>query len=223
MRITPGTYIDRDLVNWEQAVTRLSLGEFMSEAIALGGETYLPQPSNSHPAHLAALIRSLIEDSRFATASELTLAHWARYFRGLLLGYVLPRNAAEDSERRRCFGGGQRAGGAKLRRSPRELSCGSGVASSWDLGSLGVVAVNTWPSGVTVSSLAPMRAIPFRVVFVLGLAEGRFPVVERRDALDLRTAQRRPGDVTQTERDQYVFLEALAQCAGAILRLVGFS
>ena len=54
-----------------------------------------------------------------------------------------------------------------------------------------------------------MRAIPFRVAFLLGMGEGRFPTTERRDPLDLRARRRRVGDVTPAERDKYVFLEAL--------------
>ena len=63
--------------------------------------------------------------------------------------------------------------------------------------------------GVAVSSLVPMRALPFRVIFILGLGEGRFPSAERPDAMDLRAIRRRAGDVSPTERDRYAFLEAL--------------
>ena len=63
--------------------------------------------------------------------------------------------------------------------------------------------------GVTVASFVPMRAIPFRVVFVLGLGQGDFPRNPRRGDLDLREARREPGDVTPREQDLYMFLETL--------------
>ena len=63
--------------------------------------------------------------------------------------------------------------------------------------------------GVVVSSLLPMRAIPFKVVFVMGLGEGQFPAQPPRNPLDLRQARRRAGDVTPAERDRYLFLETL--------------
>jgi exodeoxyribonuclease V gamma subunit len=63
--------------------------------------------------------------------------------------------------------------------------------------------------GVTVASFVPMRAIPFRVVFVLGLGQGDFPRSARRGDLDLRDARREPGDVTPREQDLYMFLETL--------------
>lgn len=77
------------------------------------------------------------------------------------------------------------------------------------LASLGGARGEYLADGVVVSALAPMRAIPFRVVFVLGMGEGRFPTSERRDPLDLRAQRRRIGDVTPAERDKYVFLETL--------------
>ncbi|MCA9543652.1 MAG: exodeoxyribonuclease V subunit gamma, partial [Myxococcales bacterium] len=63
--------------------------------------------------------------------------------------------------------------------------------------------------GVVVSALLPMRAIPFKAVFVLGLGEGEFPAGSRLDPLDLRQARRRAGDVSSAERDRHVFLELL--------------
>ena len=63
--------------------------------------------------------------------------------------------------------------------------------------------------GVTVSALMPMRPIPFAVVYVLGLEEGRFPGRVQESLLDLRSRKRRIGDLTLTERNRYLFLEIL--------------
>ncbi len=63
--------------------------------------------------------------------------------------------------------------------------------------------------GVVVSSFLPMRAIPFRVVFVAGLGERHFPESDSKDHLDLRSAHRRAGDVGLKDRDRYLFLETL--------------
>jgi len=63
--------------------------------------------------------------------------------------------------------------------------------------------------GVTVAALMPMRPIPFKVVYVLGLEEGRFPGNEPENRLDLRTRKRRIGDITPVERNRYLFLEIL--------------
>ena len=63
--------------------------------------------------------------------------------------------------------------------------------------------------GVTVSALLPMRPIPFKIVYVLGMEEGGFPGRENRFALDLRRQQRRIGDISVPERNRYLFLELL--------------
>ncbi|BBO73361.1 hypothetical protein DSCW_07780 [Desulfosarcina widdelii] len=63
--------------------------------------------------------------------------------------------------------------------------------------------------GVTVAALMPMRPIPFKVVYVLGLEEGGFPGHEPENRLDLRTRKRRIGDITPVERNRYLFLEIL--------------
>jgi hypothetical protein len=63
--------------------------------------------------------------------------------------------------------------------------------------------------GVTVSALMPMRPIPFNVVYVLGLEEGRFPGARAESLLDLRSRKRRIGDITLAERNRYLFLEIL--------------
>jgi hypothetical protein len=48
-------------------------------------------------------------------------------------------------------------------------------------------------SGVTVASFVPMRAIPFRAVFVLGLGQDAFPRPAGRHELDLRAGGARPA------------------------------
>lgn len=63
--------------------------------------------------------------------------------------------------------------------------------------------------GVTVSALMPMRPIPFKIVYVMGLEEGRFPGRATDSLLDLRIRKRRIGDVGLAERNRYLFLEIL--------------
>lgn len=70
--------------------------------------------------------------------------------------------------------------------------------------------------GVTVSALMPMRPIPFRVVYVLGLEEGRFPGRVHDSLLDLRGKKRRIGDINPAERNRYLFLEILVSVRGKL-------
>jgi len=62
---------------------------------------------------------------------------------------------------------------------------------------------------VTVCTLMPMRAIPFRVVCLLGLNDGEYPRVPTPMDFDLMARDYRPGDRSRRDDDRYLFLEAL--------------
>ena len=64
-------------------------------------------------------------------------------------------------------------------------------------------------SGVTIASLQPMRPVPFRQVFVLGLNEGRFPGSVSDSTLDLRGLGRAVGDARMPDINRFLFLETL--------------
>ncbi|WP_432696779.1 exodeoxyribonuclease V subunit gamma [Marinobacterium sp. YM272] len=62
---------------------------------------------------------------------------------------------------------------------------------------------------LTFSTLMPMRAIPFREVFLLGMNDGDYPRIKPPQDFDLMARQYRPGDRSRREDDRYLFLEAL--------------
>ncbi len=63
---------------------------------------------------------------------------------------------------------------------------------------------------VTFCTLQPMRAIPFKVVCLLGMNDGEFPRQSKRSSLDL-IAHNRPrlGDRNRRDDDRYLFLQSL--------------
>ncbi len=71
---------------------------------------------------------------------------------------------------------------------------------------------------LTVSRIRPSRAIPFKIVYVLGMNEGSFPGGADTDTLDLRTWKHVPGDLRPFRQAQYAFLELLV-CARQALVL----
>jgi len=208
-----GTYIaDEDRLSWEQGINRVALGAVARAApISLHGRLYLPEESpvgSAMEARFALLARSLSSDVRFATETRLTLREWARFTSALLQSYLTPTSENEESALRRSLAVTESLAaldldGTKvtyglvweLLRGPLEELVGTRGQHLAD--------------GVAVSGLMPMRAIPFRAIFVLGLGEGRFPAPDRRDSTDLRAARRYAGDVTPPERDRYTFLETL--------------
>ncbi len=64
---------------------------------------------------------------------------------------------------------------------------------------------------VNFGTLMPMRAIPFRVVCLLGMNDGEFPRSHPPLDFDLMSGKGlyRPGDRSRREDDRYLFLEAL--------------
>ena len=64
---------------------------------------------------------------------------------------------------------------------------------------------------VNFCTLMPMRAIPFRLICLLGMNDGDYPRNQYAHGFDLMSqrGQYRPGDRSRRQDDQYLFLEAL--------------
>jgi exodeoxyribonuclease V gamma subunit len=79
---------------------------------------------------------------------------------------------------------------------------------------------------VSFGTLMPMRAIPFRVVCLLGMNDGDYPRRHTPQDFDLmaQPGHARPGDRSRREDDRYLFLEALLSARDAFhLSWVGHS
>ncbi|MGF6712129.1 exodeoxyribonuclease V gamma subunit [Luteibacter sp. W1I16] len=71
---------------------------------------------------------------------------------------------------------------------------------------------------VSFGTLMPMRAIPFRLVCLLGMNDGDYPRARPPMDFDLmsRSGAWRPGDRSRREDDRYLFLEALLSARDAL-------
>ncbi|MDP5191202.1 exodeoxyribonuclease V subunit gamma, partial [Rheinheimera baltica] len=69
---------------------------------------------------------------------------------------------------------------------------------------------------ITFSTLMPMRAIPFKRIYLLGLNDGDYPRSRMRDDFDLMAHEYRPGDRSRRDDDRYLFLEALLSARQAV-------
>ncbi len=70
---------------------------------------------------------------------------------------------------------------------------------------------------LTISALEPMRAIPHKVVVLMGLDAGAFPRQRQRPGFHLLEQQRRLGDPSSGDQDRYVLLESLLSARGHLL------
>lgn len=71
---------------------------------------------------------------------------------------------------------------------------------------------------VNFCTLLPMRAIPFKVVCLLGMNEGEFPRQQKISNFDLMQYAHQKGDRAKRDDDRYLFLESLL-CAQQIFYL----
>ncbi|MGH8122386.1 MAG: hypothetical protein ACREPT_06400, partial [Rudaea sp.] len=65
--------------------------------------------------------------------------------------------------------------------------------------------------GISICGMLPLRAVPFRVICLIGMNEDAFPRHDRLAALDRMTADgsRRRGDRANRDDDRYLFLQLL--------------
>jgi len=72
-------------------------------------------------------------------------------------------------------------------------------------------------SGVTISALQPMRPIPFRITYVVGLGEGKFPGKADESEMNLRNLFPAPGDIALPDANRLLLLEALVSARDRIV------
>lgn len=212
-----GTYIEKDLYNWDQALKRLVLGVFLSaqnsgevRSFPIGQDQYLPYESPSDRlgtvARLIVIVRSLIADARFARRSTLSLAEWADFIGAMIGAYLIKETEQDERDVHRCLQVIHDL--EKLDAGPVSFRIGSEIVRN---ALQGLLANQGQPlaDAVVIGPLAALASLPFRVVFMTGLGEGQFPAPEPKSQLDLRNAGRRRGDVTRREAEELQFLERI--------------
>jgi exodeoxyribonuclease V gamma subunit len=220
------TYIDRDVFNWDQGCKRLALGWFAQgprsgaeDPVELPGPGRDPLDNSYFPAEvssdlrpdvegLALLMRSLLADVQFARIARMSVSEWMRYVRAVMAAYVMPLTPDDEAARLRIFAALDQLGS----QAPPDFPVALGVvlelvrdALAGLEGSRGQIL----GSGVTVGTLAALRSLPFRVIFLVGMGRDRFPGADRPSPLDIESHQRSAGDTTPRQRDRYMFVETL--------------
>jgi len=207
--------VEPGFFHWEQGLERLALSAFLPAELAWSGSGFeRPSAHAGDAASTATFVdqaSALIRRVRSLRTFHGTPAAWGERLSEYLLAYLGGEDAADA-------GGRAKLAQALLRlaslvpsglesptlnyRQARELANQALAGIRGDAG-------GRPHQGVVVGSYAPMRALPFRAVILMGLGEGQFPSPEERQPLDLRNAKRKPGDVGAAERDRYLFLEML--------------
>jgi exodeoxyribonuclease V gamma subunit len=63
--------------------------------------------------------------------------------------------------------------------------------------------------GITFCSMLPMRTIPFKIICLLGMNDGKYPRTGRKRSFNLMTLNPRKGDRSRRYDDRYLFLETI--------------
>ena len=213
------TYVDRDVYHWDQGLKRLLLGIFM-EGESSGDErifevderAWVPFDAGGDRLHDAGqmihLCRCLLLDATRAKRERLSLGEWCMFFIRLLNRYIGAKSPADEQALSRCLETIE-----ELRETDLEgAKISYEVAQTLLKGRLKQLDSRRGQhqaDGVVVSSMLPMRAVPFHTIFLMGMGEKDFPAKTPQDPLDLRQAQLHPGDVSPSQRDRYLFLETL--------------
>jgi exodeoxyribonuclease V gamma subunit len=213
----PDSYLERDRTSWDQGLRRLALGAFLSgprsgaeEPFMLDGEAMLPvdlAPDLEPAARALGIVaRELIAFARAGRGAPAPFEAHAALLRRTIAQTIFPEPGDEEA----ALGDALRAIETVAASVPPTLPVSFRVAAELVKARLGgTPRRHRAPEGVTVASFVPMRALPFRHIFVAGLDERAFPAPDAVRALDLRAGARRPGDVTPREQDQHMFLETL--------------
>jgi exodeoxyribonuclease V gamma subunit len=211
-------YFEGDLLSWAQGHRRLALGAFLSqdgEPFEAGGERYPPQEIGSSAWPLAGAFlrttRNLLEDLRSLPGETRSPRDWATRLADLAAAWIggPERSDLAAAGKLRAallrLGDLETAASGPCRhpfRTARELAL-------QELGRLRGGRGGCRIQGVALGDPESLRGLPFRVVILAGMGEGAFPGADPADDLDLRQRRRLPGDVPASERDRYLFLEAL--------------
>jgi exodeoxyribonuclease V gamma subunit len=199
---------------WIFGVRRMLLGYASGAGASFGGiEPYAEV--GGLDAALAGSLAQLIEELlawRAALAQPRTPAEWGQQARALLAAFFDARieadrltlsrlNEALESWLETCEGAGFD--------EPVPLAV---LREAW-LGQIDAPTLNHQfvSGGVTFCTLMPMRAVPFRVVCLLGMNDGDFPRRARQADFDLLAVpgMARPGDRSRRDDDRYLMLEAV--------------
>lgn len=198
--------------SWRFGLSRMLLGFAVGEGEAFEGIAPYDEIGGLDAAALgplAALLRALGET--LATSNEpAPPLQWAERLRALLQSFFAPVDAREQLRVQQLLQGLDQwldecadAGFA----DPLPLAV---VRERW-LAVLEQQGLQQrfMTGGVSFCTLMPMRAIPFRVVCLLGMNDGDFPRPMVRADFDLMQGDWRPGDRSRRDDDRYLLLEAL--------------
>nr|UOZ97115.1 RecBCD enzyme subunit RecC [Cupriavidus sp.] len=208
-----------DQNTWVFGLERMLLGYAVGDSFAATSQTPLWQDVSPYAevsgleascvGSLALLIAAM-RDYRARLAEPAAPGAWAALLAGMLGDFFTPQSNEEKAfllQAQSALLDWQQDCSAAKFDAPIPLSV---VRSEWQARIAQQQFAQRFFAGrVSFATLMPMRAIPFRMVCLLGLNDGEFPRSRSRVDFDLMRHDQRPGDRSRRDDDRYLFLEAL--------------
>jgi len=197
---------------WDDGLARLALAHATgASAEVFAGTAPTPLDPFADPETLGALgeLESILSGARAKVSQPRTVGDWCAWLSGLLEAtcdqseqsaheHASIRGWLQDlSERAEASGFERKIPFEAIRERVLEALSGSPPPQAFLAG------------GVTFCELVPLRAIPFRVIVLLGMSDSAFPRGRPAPGFDLIAKSPRAGDRDTRIDDRYLFLEAL--------------
>ncbi len=196
--------------SWRAAIRRLLLGYMLDEDEMFHGILPYREVEGAVATDLGrfvALLEKLFALRRWRNA-RMPVPDWLARFGGMLDDFFEPGDEADDIQT-------ARSALARIAQQARQASYQSQVDFSLARKLvLDALAQENGGSrfitgGVTFCEMAPMRSVPFKVVCLLGMDDGKFPHPQRRVSFDLMADSYWRGDRSSRLQERYLFLESL--------------
>ena len=212
--------------SWEHAFKRLELGtcfeEFSTDQdFVIAGKNYPPLAvMDSHVSDLLQMIsilRSLFEQLAILQHSK-NITNWGELFAKWVEQFLAPRDQHEENifdlvvQKLRSLGDLEEIGTERTFDGLYAIQI-----AQFRIKSITTEKGYYSAGGVSISSFQPMRPIPFRIIFMMGLNEESYPRPQEINQLDLaRFLPLQSCNFTTREKDAYAFLETIICARDAI-------
>lgn len=198
--------------SWRFGLRRMMLGFAVGRGEALGDIQPYDEIGGLDAAALgglAALLRAL-EQACDLLAQDLPPSRWVERAREVLALLFDPQQEHEKLLQMQLIHGLERWLGQCEAAAFDEALPLSVAREAW-LAGMDASSLNQrfMAGAVSFCSLMPMRAIPFRMVCLLGMNDGAYPRPVSVLDFDLMRQQYRPGDRSRRDDDRYLLLEAV--------------
>ena len=204
-----GSYLEGDVLNWEQGIRRLALGLLWPHgvAVSVGERAYRAHGPGSTELAGRALgeLRALFRDlARLRT--PLSPHDWKTVLQSLIARWIRPEREDDERDLVRLHDVIEDLQGTQGAWSHRLLARWVGSA----LDGLRHVRGPAWAHGVTVGPLGPTSGCTVELRFVLGLDDATFP---RRDGAADWSPE---GPPSAEDADRFDFLRAVMNTTGVL-------